>query len=66
MFGELMETLKGKILYEVEAIAQNAMAQLVAILEYASERLFEQWQEQCNQPKVKVALLNIAAYIENP
>jgi hypothetical protein len=46
MFAELMETLKGKIFYEVEAIAHNAMAQLVAILESASERLFEQWQKQ--------------------
>ena len=61
-----METLKGKILYGVEAIAQDAMTQLVAILECASERLFEQRQEQWNQPKVKVAFLNIAAYIENP
>jgi hypothetical protein len=41
-----METLKGKIFYEVEATAQNAMAQLVAILESASEKLFEQWQKQ--------------------
>lgn len=61
-----METLKGKIFYEVEAIAHNAMAQLVAILESASETLFEQGQKQWNQPEVKVALLNIAAYIENP
>ena len=56
-----METLKGKIFYEVEAIAHNAMAQLVAILESASETLFEQGQKQWNQPEVKVALLNIAA-----
>ena len=61
-----METLKGKLFYEVEAIAHNAMAQLVAILESASERLFEQWQKQWNQPNVKVAFLNIAACIENP
>lgn len=61
-----METLKGKIFYEVEAIAHNAMAQLVAILESASERLFEQWQKQWNLRNVKVAFLNIAAYIENP
>jgi len=46
MFAELTETLKGKIFYEVEAIAHNAMAQLVAILESASEGLFEQWHKQ--------------------
>jgi len=61
-----METLKGEIFYEVEAIAHDAMAQLVAILEYASERLFEQWQKQWNLRNVKVAFLNITAYIENP
>ena len=62
-----METLKGKIFYEVEATAQNAMAQLVAILESASEKLFEQWQKQWSQRTVKVAFLNIAAYIKkNP
>jgi len=59
-----METLKGKIFYEVEATAQNAMAQLVAILESASEKLFEQWQKQWSQRTVKVAFLNIAAYIK--
>jgi hypothetical protein len=42
------------------------MAQLVAILESASEMLFEQWQKQWNQRTVKVAFLNIASYIEYP
>jgi hypothetical protein len=46
MFTELIETLKGKIFYDVEAIAYNEMAQLVAILESASERLFERWHKQ--------------------
>jgi hypothetical protein len=41
-----METLKGKIFYDVEAIAHNAMEQLVAILESASERLFERRHKQ--------------------
>jgi hypothetical protein len=42
------------------------MAQLVAILESASERLCEQWHKQRKQRHVEVAFLNIAAYIENP
>lgn len=46
MFAGFTETLKGKIFYEVEAIAHSAMAQLVAFLESAPERLFEQGQEQ--------------------
>jgi hypothetical protein len=42
MSAELKETLKGKILYEVEATEHDATAQLLAIRKSASERLLQQ------------------------
>jgi hypothetical protein len=42
MIAELKETLKGKVLYEVEAVEHNATAQMLAIRRSASERLLQQ------------------------